>query len=97
MEYRTPGDRLLKRIEKQSRIGACGVVMIDGDAAQDEITGPFSAVQALSEAVIDTSECTTNIESEADTITIPAGVTIFGNFDSIELDSGKVLCYKSCE
>ena len=96
MEYRTPGDRLLKRIEKQSKIGACGVVMIDGDAAQNEITGPFSAVQALSEAVIDVSQCTTNIESVGD-ITIPAGVTIFGNFDSIELDSGKVLCYRSCE
>jgi len=86
----------IKRIAERAQIGGCGTVMIDGDAAQNEITGPFAAVQALSEAVIDTSECTTGIESEADAITIPTGVTIFGHFTSIELASGKVLCYKTC-
>ena len=90
-------DRLLQRLLDRALIGGCGVVMIDGDAAQNEITGPFAAIQALSDAVIDTSECTTNIESEAATITIKEGVTIFGHFTSIELDSGKVLCYKACE
>lgn len=89
-------DIILKRILERSQIGGCGVVMIDGDAAQNEITGPFAAVQALSTAIIDTSECTTGIESAADTITIPTGVTIFGHFTSIELDSGKVLCYRAC-
>lgn len=87
---------ILQKILQRSQVGACGVVMIDGDAAQNEITGPFAAVQALSEAVIDTSECTTGIESAADTITIPEGATIFGHFSSIELDSGKVLCYRVC-
>ena len=89
-------DNILRSILERSQIGGCGTVMIDGDAAQNEITGPFAAVQALSEAVIDTSECTTGIESAAATITIPTGVTIFGHFTSIELDSGKVLCYKAC-
>ena len=97
MSYRTTTDRLLDAIKKRSQIGRCGVVMIDGDAAQNEITGPFAAVQALSTAVIDTSECTTGIESAADTISIPTGVTIFGHFTSIELDSGKVLCYRACD
>ena len=31
--------------------------------------------------------------SGTDNITIPKGVTIYGNFASIELDSGKVLAY----
>ena len=67
-------DNILRGILERSQIGGCGVVMIDGDAAQNEITGPFAAVQALSEAVIDTSECTPGIESAAATITIPTGV-----------------------
>jgi hypothetical protein len=86
-------ERHIKEISKRSQIGRCGVVMLA--TAASEITGPFVAVQALAEAVIDVSECTTNIES-ASNITIPAGVTIFGNFDSIELDSGTVLMYRPC-
>ena len=58
-----------------------------------EHTGPYFAIAALEESVIDTSECTTNITDAAATITIPKGMTIYGDFDSIELDSGKVLAY----
>ena len=94
MAFLTNEERLLHRIEQRSRIGACGVILIDDT---NEHTGPFAAVQALVDSTIDVSECTTNIEDAAD-ITIPKGVTIFGNFQSIELDAdGKVLAYYSCD
>ena len=73
-----------------------------GGAEQNEYTGPFYAITALSQAVIDVSECTTNIKTRtsastmgdvATNITIPLGVTIYGNFKSIELDSGTVVAY----
>ena len=65
-------------------------------------TGPFFAVLALADAVLDVSECTTNIiegdgasamQAIATNFTIPKGVTIYGDFTSIELDSGSVLSY----
>jgi hypothetical protein len=67
--------------------------VIDGDTAQNEITGPFFAITALSDATIDSSECTTNITSIPATLLIPKGVTIYGNFTSIELDSGILIAY----
>lgn len=93
----TTEERLLKAIEKLTKnsLGQCGVLMIDDT---NEHTGPFVALTAIgtADAVIDTSECTTNIEDAAATITIPEGATIFGNFTSIELDSGVVLAYREC-
>ena len=71
-------------------LGQAGVILIDDTAAH---TGPFVAIQALEDAVVDISECDMSwIEDVAD-FTIPAGLTIYGNFTSIELDSGKVLAY----
>ena len=97
MGFNTNQDRLLNAIKDLNRnaLGQCGVLMIDDTV---EHTGPFIALTAIgtADAVIDTSECTTNIEDAAATITIPEGSTIFGNFDSIELDSGVVLAYRKC-
>ena len=79
-------------VESQNlALGQNGAVIIDGT---DEITGPFIAVTALAGAVVDTSECTTNLSGTVPaTFPIPAGLTIYGQFDSIELDSGTVLAY----
>jgi len=94
MKYNTPGDRLLKRIEKRAKIGDCGVIYIDDTS---EHTGPFTAVQAIAESTLDVSACTSNIEDAAD-ITIPAGVTIFGNFTSVAFSgTPSVLAYYSCD
>lgn len=94
MKYNTPGDRLLKRIEKRAKIGDCGVIYIDDTS---EHTGPFTAVQAIAESTLDVSACTSNIEDAAD-FAIPAGVTIFGNFASVAFTSGaKVLAYYTCD
>jgi uncharacterized protein YcgI (DUF1989 family) len=71
-------------------LGQAGVILIDDTDAH---TGPFVAIQALQDAAVDVSECDMSwIEDVAD-FTIPAGLTIYGKFTSIELDSGKVLAY----
>lgn len=78
------------------------VTTIIFDGTTTEHTGPFYALTALEDAVIDVDQCTTNInESDgasaiqivANNITIPRGITIYGNFTSIELDSGTVIAY----
>ena len=76
-----------------------GTILINGTKA---FTGPFYALTALEDAVIDASEGTTNIKESDDsgsmqnltgTLTIPKGVTIYGSFASIELDSGSMIGY----
>ena len=79
---------------QNAALGQAGVVFIDGDSAQNEITGPFVAITALSDAAVDISECNMSYITDVADFTIPKGVTIFGRFESIELDSGKVLAYK---
>ena len=82
---------LLSLVKNLSETMAPGVVHMIDDTV--EHTGPYFAIAALEDSVIDTSECTTNITDAAATISIPKGMTIYGNFTSIELDSGKVLAY----
>ena len=62
-------------------------------ADTNEHVGPFCAITALTTAAIDVSECDMSfIEGVAD-FTITAGTTIYGKFQSIELDSGSILAY----
>ena len=65
-------------------------------------TGPFYAITALTETVIDVSEGNTNIvesddsgsmQATASNLTIPAGVSVYGNFAVVELDSGTAIGY----
>ena len=58
----------------------------------NEHSGPFYALQALTDAAVDFGNCTINIIDEAN-FTIPKGVTIYGNFTSVALSSGSVLAY----
>ena len=100
MAIRTEQDVLLHSISENSReaLHPASIVHID-DALLH--TGPFFAVTALADAVVDVSECTTGIiennsgtmQAVATNFTIPKGVTIYGNFASIELDSGSVFAY----
>ena len=72
-------------------LGQNGAVILDGS---DEITGPFIAITGLEASVVDTSECTTNLSGTVPaTFKIPEATTIYGWFDSIELDSGSVIAY----
>ena len=73
-------------------LGQNGAVIIDGT---DAITGPFIAITALEDSVVDTSECDVTWLSGTvpATFKIPASGTIYGQFASIELDSGSVIAY----
>lgn len=83
---------MLQKIQNRSRIGACGNTYIDDDGQH---TGPYVAFTALEETIVDVSDCTLDMEDAAD-FTVPAGVTIFGMFQVLSLESGKVIAYKDC-
>lgn len=59
-----------------------------------EHTGPFFAISALTDAVVDVSECDMSFIEDVADFTLPKGMTIYGTFQSIELDSGKVIAYR---
>ena len=100
MTIRTEQDALLDAVKNNT-----GNALVPGSTVHiddtNEHTGPFFAVTALADAVVDVSECTTNItegdsaamQAIATNFTIPKGVTIYGDFTSIELDSGSVIAY----
>lgn len=69
-----------------------GGTYIDDTAAH---TGKFGAIQALAAAVIAAleSESPGKLLGTMATMPIPAGTTIYGNFTSITLTSGKVIAY----
>ena len=73
-------------------LGQVGCILIDDTDAH---TGPYIAITALEDAAVDISECDMSWIDDVADFTIPKGVTIFGYFASIELDSGKVIAYKA--
>ena len=83
-------NRLTVQEAQNAQLGQGGSGFIDDNA---EHTGPFVAFIAITEAVLDVSACTTNIDGAAD-FTIPIGTTIYGQFDSLSIDSGSILAYK---
>lgn len=94
----TNEDRFLKVIKDLTKtsLGQCGSIIIDDTV---EHVGPYTAITSIGQvaAVIDTSECDLgSLQDQPATISIPQGVTIFGDFRSIELDSGVVIAYMQC-
>ena len=71
-------------------LGQSGCILIDDNA---EHLGPFVAISALEDAAIDISECDMAWVDDIADFTLPKGMTIYGTFTSIELDSGKVIAY----
>ena len=79
-------------------------IFIFGDSDQNAYQGPFFALTALTNATIDVDECSMGDDMKTRTgastlgvnttnFVIPKGVTIYGWFDSIELDSGTLIAY----
>ena len=93
--YNTNSDRLLNRIKKSVGVGGCGAIYIDDQATH---TGNFSAITAVgtADAVLANATSVSDIADFDADITIPKGVTIFGNFTTIDLTSGKVIAYNTC-
>ena len=74
-------------------LGQAGSIFIDDDAQH---TGPYVAITAIEDSVVDVTDCTDiadTMEDAAD-FTIPKGVTIYGRFSVFSLESGKVIAYK---
>ena len=101
MAIRTDQDKFLSEINDNAKesITPGSTIFLSGTKA---FTGPFYAITALTDSVIDVSECSINIQESNNSgdmretvtdFTIPRGVTIYGKFTSIELDSGTALGY----
>ena len=89
---------------QNAQMGQAGAVFIDDTGIH---TGPFAAITAIEDSVVDASDCTdiektmvdgvggaTGAATMATDFTIPAGLTIYGNFGYFSLASGKVIAYK---
>ena len=76
---------------QNAALGQAGVIMIDDTDAH---TGPFVAITAITDALVDISDCDMSFIEDVADFTIPKGVTIYGQFTSIELDSGTVFAYR---
>ena len=76
---------------QNAALGQAGVIMIDDTDAH---TGPFVAITAITDAYVDISECDMSYIEDVADFTLPKGVTIYGQFASIELYSGTVFAYR---
>lgn len=95
--YHTEQERMLDEIRNRTVDGIRprAAILIDDTSTH---AGPFFAISALEDAAFDVG---TNagegdmsfIEDVAD-FTLPKGMTIYGTFQSIGLDSGKVIAYR---
>ena len=94
MAYNTNQDILLNDVKTNTgnAISPKSAIYIDDTA---EHTGPFFAITCIgtAPAVVDISECDMSFITDVADFTIPLGVTIYGTFQSIELDSGEVIAY----
>lgn len=92
MAIRTEQDALLNAVKNNTgaAISPRAAILIDD---QVEHTGPYFAITALTDAVVDTDQCDMSFITDVADFTIPKGVTIYGAFTSIELDSGTVIAY----
>ncbi len=88
----------LRDIERQSFGEGGAVFLTDTDSA----SGGFCAVLVVADAVFhenttmsDFTDGTKNLFGTSSSVTVPAGITIYGSFSQVALDSGQVLAYKS--
>tara|TARA_R100001443_G_scaffold117120_2_gene140034 strand:- start:2839 stop:3129 length:291 start_codon:yes stop_codon:yes gene_type:complete len=58
--------------------------------------GTFQAVLAITDAVVDVTDCVfgSSMETYDADFTLPKGVTIYGSFETLSLESGSVIAYK---
>ena len=92
MAIRTEQDALLNAVKNNtgSAIAPRAAILIDDT---NEHTGPFFAITALTDAAVDVDQCDMSFITDVADFTIPKGVTIYGAFTSIELDSGTIIAY----
>lgn len=73
-------------------IGEYGAVYESGTTS---VTGSFGAIQVLADAVF-TSLTASNWSGDTlASLSVPAGITLFGGFTAFQLTSGRVVAYKN--
>jgi hypothetical protein len=72
-------------------LGQGGAVYVTDTTQTD---GSFGAIQAVADAVF-SALVAGNWTGTTTNLPLPAGVTIFGNFTSFTLTSGKVIAYRN--
>jgi hypothetical protein len=72
-------------------LGQGGAVYVTDTAQTD---GNFGAIQAVADTVF-SALIAGNWEGTTTDLPLPAGATIFGNFTSFTLTSGKIVAYKN--
>ena len=92
MAIRTEQEALINDVKNNTgtALSPRAAILIDDTV---EHTGPFFAITALEDAAVDISECDMSFITDVADFTIPKGVTIYGAFTSIELDTGTVIAY----
>ena len=95
--YHTEQERMLDEIRNRTvdSVRPRAAILIDDTSTH---AGPFFAISALTDAASDVGTGAGEgdmsfIEDVAD-FTLPKGMTIYGTFQSIGLDSGKVIAYR---
>ncbi len=82
-----------KNIKKA--LGTCLTTTIV--SGTDAVTGNWYCVIPLEATGLDVSGCSVDITNfPTGDVTIGAGVALFGNWTSIELNSGSVLAFETC-
>ena len=76
---------------QNAALGQAGCILIDDLI---EHTGPFVAITAITDAAVDVDQCDMSYIEDIADFTIPKGVTIYGRYTSIELNSGSVIAYR---
>lgn len=79
--------------DKQS-FGVAGCKYETGTTA---VTGDFCAIQILNDAVFSLLTNTIGTGDAITSLTIPAGLTLFGKFSAFTLASGAVCAYNSAD
>ena len=72
-------------------LGQGGAVYVTDTTQTD---GSFGAIQAVADTVF-SALVAGNWDGTTDDLPLPAGATIFGNFTSFTLTSGKVVAYRN--
>lgn len=91
MAYNTNTDRLLDRSKKgiEESLGRCGGQLLTGNSP---VTGTFRAIQAIAETTV-----TTVGSLQVTSLTIPAGIVLYGEFTSVTAGAANTLIvYNAC-
>ena len=93
-KYTDSSDLSLQKIEKDTSfsLGQYGAQYMH---EAETTVGSFGAIQALENSVVNLSSSNWSCEDSTEDIPIPAGLTIFGNFSDITVNSGKILAYRN--